>query len=132
MSENAKIVKEYLEHVEKFFFEEPVVAQLIHPDVAFVEYPNLINKKGQVRNLAQARAGMEMGRKLLAWQKYEVTDTVEGFQSLFVEAKWSGQVAADIGHLKKDQILSAATAMRFDFKEGKIFRQVNYDCYEPF
>lgn len=49
-----------------------------------------------------------------------------------VETLWSGEVAIDVGHLKKDQKLSAHCAIRFDFEHGKIIRQVNYDCYEPF
>lgn len=129
MKNQVKVVKEYLAQVESF---SAGVAALVHPDVSFVEYPNLINKKGQVRNLEQALKGLALGRQILAWQKYEVTDIVESKDSLLAEAKWSGQIAADVGHLKKDQLLMAYSAMRFDFKDGKIVRQVNYDCYEPF
>lgn len=132
MNENVTIVKEYLAHVEKFSADAEAFQKLVHPQVSFIEHPNPITKNGQVRNLSAALEGLETGKKILAWQKYEITNIVDDSTSLVVEAKWTGQVAVDVGHLKKDQVLTAYAAMRFDFKDGKIFRQVNYDCYEPF
>ena len=42
----------------------------------FVERPNLVNPTGTERDAAAMRAGLELGRKLLAWQTYEVRDHV--------------------------------------------------------
>ena len=132
MNTNMTILKKYLQLIETFTEDVEALKIVLDPNVEFIEYPNAINPKGQVRQLAQALKGLEMGRKILAWQKYEISEILENGDSFFVEALWSGQVAADVGHLKKDQRLTAHCAMRFDFKNGKIIRQVNYDCYEPF
>lgn len=132
MNTNITILKKYLQLIEVFTEDAEALNNVLDPNVEFVEYPNAINPKGQVRHLAQALKGLEMGRKILAWQKYEISEILENADRLFVEALWSGQVAIDVGHLKKDQKLSAHCAIRFDFEHGKIIRQVNYDCYEPF
>src|SRR5262245_2492060 len=55
----------------------PTVAELdelLAPEIHFVERPNLVNPKGGERDAAAIRAGVEAGRKLLAWQRYEVRD----------------------------------------------------------
>lgn len=132
MNKNTAVLNKYLHLIETFSEDHDALKSLLDANVEFVEYPNAINPKGQVRKLEQALKGLEMGRKILAWQKYAVNEILEGVDRLFVEANWSGQVAADVGPLKKDQRLTAHCAMRFDFKDGKIIRQVNYDCYEPF
>ena len=42
------------------------------------------------------------------------------------------RMAMDAGPLKKGQRLAAHFCMIFEFKEGLIHRQRNYDCFEPF
>lgn len=132
MNTNTAVLKKYLQLIETFTDDAEALKDVLDLNVEFVEHPNAINPKGQVRQLAQALKGLEMGRKILAWQKYEIKEILESGNRFFVEVLWSGQVAVDVGHLKKDQKLTAHCAMRFDFENGKIIRQVNYDCYEPF
>lgn len=132
MNTNTAVLKKYLQLIENFTDDVEALKTVLDLNVEFVEHPNAINPKGQVRQLAQALKGLEMGRKILAWQKYEIHEILESGNRFFIEALWSGQVAVDVGHLKKDQKLTAHCAMRFDFEHGKIIRQVNYDCYEPF
>ena len=103
-----------------------------HPDFQHVEYPNLVSKNGQKRDLDGCAKGMAMGRTPLSSQLFEIKGAIEQGESLHVEAVWTGKMAIYAGHLKKDQQLKAYLSMIFEFKDGLIYRQRNYDCYEPF
>lgn len=132
MSEHQKIVRDYLQRIQNFSLPEDSVSMLLHENVEFVEHPNLINRHGQKRNLDQAIKGLAMGRTILAQQNYEIQECTEQSGALFLQVLWTGKMAVDAGHLKKDQILTAHCAMRFEFENGRIIRQTNYDCYDPF
>lgn len=132
MSEQQRIVRAYLQRIQEFSLPEDSVSMLLHEKVEFVEHPNLINPRGQKRNLEQALKGLAMGRTILAEQNYEIQECTEQAGALFLQVQWTGKMALDAGHLKKDQVLTAHCAMRFEFENGRIIRQTNYDCYDPF
>ena len=132
MSEQQRIVQAYLQGVQEFSLPEDALAKFLQEKVEFIEYPNLINRHGQKRNLEQALKGLAVGRTILTQQNYEIQDCIEKAGTLFLQARWTGKMAVDAGPLKKDQILTAHCAMRFEFENGKIIRQTNYDCYDPF
>jgi hypothetical protein len=47
-----------------------------------------------------------------------------------LEAIWTGTLAVGFGTLKPGDQLRARFAQIFEFKDGLIWRQRNYDCFE--
>tara|TARA_Y100001956_G_C4009283_1_gene136940 strand:+ start:298 stop:480 length:183 start_codon:yes stop_codon:yes gene_type:complete len=57
---------------------------------------------------------------------YSIRDTV------IIEALWQGTLAIPIGKLKAGDKMKANFAQFYQIKEGKIYKQKNYDCFESF
>lgn len=132
MSDKRKLIQKYFQLLETFSSDQTGFKSVLHPELVQTEYPNLINKAGQERGLEGCLRGAEAGKKLLTEQHIEISNAFESGNQMSVEAVWTGRMATDAGHLRKGQELKAFLCMVFEFKDGKIFRQRNYDCYEPF
>jgi hypothetical protein len=50
---------------------------------------------------------------------------------LSIEVLWTGILALPFGSLSVGSQKRAHSAMFFQFKDGKIVSQRNYDCFEP-
>lgn len=125
-------VDSFLTLLESFSTDEAAFTALLHPQMEQIEFPNALNKSGQRSDRSQLISRMELGRKILRRQNFEITSQAEQGELAYIEAKWEGEMAVDAGPLKKGQVLSAHFCMAFEFREGKILRQRNYDCFEPF
>jgi hypothetical protein len=132
MSEKINSYNTFLQLLEAFSTDQNEYRKILHPEMVQIEYPNLITKNGNRRNLEECLKGTEMAKKMLAQQKYDIVEYTEAGEKLIAEVIWTGKILADIGHLKKDQELKAYICMVIEFKDGKIIQQKNYDCYEPF
>jgi predicted ester cyclase len=98
--------------------------------VEFVIFPNLLVPKGDRDKLTGALEGAERGRKLMAGQKYSITnETVEG-DRVALEVEWTGTLAVPFGALPAGEQIKACFAMFLEFREGKMVGQRNYDCFE--
>ena len=73
----------------------------------------------------------EKGRKLLSSQTYELKSVVAEGDSLAIEVLWTGTLALAFGNLSVGSQMRAHSAMFFQFKDGKVISQRNYDCFEP-
>ena len=49
-----------------------------------------------------------------------------------IEAVWTAELAIPLGKLAPGDQMKAWFAQVYEFREGKIFAQRNYDCFEPF
>ena len=96
-----------------------------------VELPNKLNPKGGKSDLASMLARAEQGRHLLGAQTYDIRSMVVRDELLAVEAEWSGTLAVPFGDLAPGFVMKAHFAMFFEFRNGRIRRQRNYDCFEP-
>ena len=104
----------------------------LHPEIQFEELPNRVTPRGRVSDLAAMRLGAERGRELLRSQTYEVVAGFAAGAQVVLEVKWTGVLAVPLAALAPGDALTAQCAMIFELKDGKIFRQRNYDCYAPF
>jgi ketosteroid isomerase-like protein len=104
----------------------------LHPEVVFEELPNRVAPQGRTSDLAAMREGAERGRKLLRTQSYDVQGGFAEGARVVLEVAWTGVLAVGFGKLAPGDVLSARCAMIFELRDGKIFRQRNYDCYLPF
>ncbi|MDA0165420.1 nuclear transport factor 2 family protein [Solirubrobacter ginsenosidimutans] len=106
-------------------FDEPALANLLHPDARISELPNAINRQGTERDLAQAREAFARGKGLLSDQRYDVHEVLESGDRIAARATWHGTMAAT------GQELTAHIATFTQVRDGRIFRHATYDCYEP-
>lgn len=127
-----EIVKRYFKYIEQFSTHEADFTAILHPEFRQHEFPNLLNKTGQESDLSHLLKRAEMGKKLISRQSFEIKNQIENGDQLVVESQWFGKMAMDAGPLKSGQEVRAYFCIVLEFKDGKIFRQRNYDCFEPF
>ena len=129
MKNKIDIVKQYFRLLETFTTEPSAFREVAHPELIQKEFPNLLNKSGQESNLQHLLKRAELGKKILEMQSYEITNHFESQNQMTVEAIWRGRVATE-GIFKKGQELKAYFCIVLEFKDEKIYRQRNYDCFE--
>jgi ketosteroid isomerase-like protein len=69
---------------------------------------------------------------VLQSQSYEIHNTVEQGEVLVLELTWRGRLAVPVGSLGPGDEMRARFAVILEFRDGRIFRQRNYDCFDPF
>lgn len=103
-----------------------------HPEAEQQEYPNAVTKTTAVRNLNDLKLGAERGRKIMSKEEYDIKNLYSIGDTVILEAVWKGTVSIPIGNIPAGGQMVAHFAQIFEFKEGKIYRQRNYDCFESF
>ncbi len=132
VSANLRVYLCFLKLLESLSDNAEDYKEFIHPEVEFLELPNLLNKTGQIRNLAACLEGVKKAKTILAEQQYKIVNYIEGEGKLVFEKIWTGRMSIDIRNLKAGQELKAYICAVVEFRDGKIFRHRTYDCYEPF
>ena len=126
---NLKIVRSYLRAIERGETGEGL-GQFFAPDVIFEEFPNRLTPVGKKRDLAQGLAGAEKGKKLMTRQIYRITHEITDGDRVALEVEWEGTLAVPFGSIPAGGQMRAFFAMFQEFREGRIVRQRNYDCFE--
>lgn len=127
---NMEVVRTYLGAVERLDVE--AAAACLDPVIEQVERPNRLYKDGQVRGFEQRMRDLPRAAQVLQRQSYDVATVFASGEQVVVEARWEGIVNVPLGRLMPGDAMVAHIAMIFTVKDGKIVRQVNYDCYEDF
>jgi ketosteroid isomerase-like protein len=127
--DNLAVARRYLEAIERgepgdhlAFYAEDVVQE---------EFPNRLLPRGATRDLAALREASERGRKVMAAQEYEVLNAVASGDRVALEVRWTGTLAVPLGALPAGGKMRARFAVFLEFRGGKIVRQHNYDCFDP-
>ncbi len=131
LTENEKLVIAFLKMLEERR-SAAELEQFYHPDIEQVEYPNTISKNTAIRQLNDLKDGAERGKKIFAKEEFEIVNLYSMGDTVILEAIWKGTLSVQTGNLHPGEQMIAHFAQFFDFKAGKIFRQRNYDCFEPF
>jgi ketosteroid isomerase-like protein len=126
---NLRKVELYLESIENGDFA--YISNLFSPDAVIEQLPNRIYVNGIRSGVSTMAEAFEKGRKLLSSQSYEIKSCVADGDRLSIEVLWTGTLAIAFGSLSAGSRMCAHSAMFFQFKEGKIVSQRNYDCFEP-
>ena len=127
---NLQVVRDYLAAVERLDVE--ALAGLLDADAVQVERPNKLYKDGQVRGTEQMLRDLPRARRVLRRQAYPIETIFAAGDKVAVEARWEGVVNVPLGRLQPGDAMVAHICMLFTLRDGKIVRQVNYDCYEDF
>jgi ketosteroid isomerase-like protein len=127
---NIEAVRGYIGAVERLDAE--AAARCLDPAIVQVERPNKLYKEGQVRGAAEMMRDMPRANQVLQRQSYPIETIVASGDNVVVETRWEGIVNVPLGRLRPGDAMVAHICMVFTLKDGKIIRQVNYDCYEDF
>lgn len=122
MSRTADLVTTYLRAIESGDLDR--VAALLDPDVLVIEHPNRLNPAGVRYDAAALRAAGERGKALLASQTYEVRAMIVDGDRACAQMLWTGRLAD--GREMRAEICSV-----LELREGRIWRQEQYDCFLP-
>jgi len=131
MTSNETTVIQFLKMLEERNPEKKL-SDFYHPDVEQIEFPNAITKNTTMRTLTELEEGFQKGSKILAKEEYEVRNLVSAGDTTVLECVWRGTLAVPIGNIPVGGQMIAHFAQVFEFRDGKIYRQRNYDCFEPF
>ena len=80
----------------------------------------------------EIRDAAERGRKVMTAQRFEVVNAIASGDQVAVEALWTGTLAVALGSIPAGGQMRARFAIFLTYRDGKIVRQHNYDCFDPF
>ena len=126
---NLETARRYLRANENGRPEE--IVGFFAPEAVAHWYPHKLVPKGMTADLAAMRASSERGSKLMASQKYEVRNALADGDRVGMEIDWTGVLAMQFETIPAGGEMKAHFAMFLEFRDGKIIRQTNYDCFEP-
>jgi ketosteroid isomerase-like protein len=127
---NQALIRDYLTALEHGQVGE-ALGRFFTEDAEQVEWPNRLNPHGGRSDRATLLARSEQGRHVLSSQRYEVESELARGEGVAVEASWVGTLATPLGSLAPGDAMRAHFAMFFECRDGRIARQRNYDCFEP-
>lgn len=126
---NLEVARRYLETVGQgnpegnlAFFAEDVVQH---------EFPNRLVPQGATRDLAALREASRRGGKVMTSQRYEILNAIASGDQVAVEVIWTGVLAIPFESIPAGGQMRARFAIFLTFRDGKIVRQHNYDCFDP-
>ena len=106
------------------------VSQFYAPDVLQEEFTNRLLPHGATRDLEALKQARARGKALLSAERFDLLGSLASGDQVAMELRWSGTVAHDAGPFKAGQTLRARFALFLQFRDGRIVRQRNYDCFE--
>jgi ketosteroid isomerase-like protein len=127
---NIELVRSYLEAVEHGMSGK-VLAAFYTEDALQIEMPNRLNANGGSSDLTTLLKRAEQASVLLQRQSCEIQSIVAQGACVAVEATWIGVLAIAAGSLAAGSSMKAHFAIFFELRDGRIYRQRNYDCFEP-
>jgi ketosteroid isomerase-like protein len=122
------VIENYLRAIESHDLDR--VAGCLHDEVEVLEHPNKISPAGKRYDKAAIRAAGERGKALLASERYELRSMIVEGERAAALTIWSGTLAIDAGPLPKGHVMRAQICSIFEVRDGKIWRQEQYDCFE--
>jgi ketosteroid isomerase-like protein len=123
-------VQAYLSAIERG--DREALVALLHPAAEQIELPNRLKAKGDRRTLEAMARDFERGKTILRRQSYEIVAILRQDSNVAVRVLWRGELAIPLGSLKAGDAMTAHSAIFFEFEDGLIRRQFNYDCFEAF
>jgi ketosteroid isomerase-like protein len=129
-TDNLAIAQRYLEALENGA-EGGALAEFFTEDVVQEEFPNRLNPIGCHRELAAILDAARKGKRTVRAQKFDVLSSIVDGDLVALEVFWSGLLAVPVDTLPADSEMRAHVSMWLEFRDGKICRQNNYHCYDP-
>ena len=126
---NLQIARDYLAAIENGATGD-ALGHFFAPEVEHREYPNRLNPKGSVSGLGAILDAAEHDRQTVSNQRFEIRHAVVDGDNVAIEVHWTGTLEKELGTLPIGGEMRAHFAVFLEFRNGKIVRQANYDCFE--
>jgi ketosteroid isomerase-like protein len=107
------------------------ISQFFTPDMVQEEFPNRLLPNGATRDLNGMKEARLRGKARLSAETFEVLNALASGGQVAMELRWTGTIGASTGPFKAGQELRARFAVFMEFRDARIVRQRNYDCFEP-
>lgn len=108
------------------------LAAFFDPEIVQEEFPNRLVPDGARRTLSGILDGAERGKAVVQKQRYVIRSAVEHDDMLALEVDWYGTLAVPVGSLSAGDEMHARFAVFLEYRDGRILRQRNYDCFDAF
>jgi ketosteroid isomerase-like protein len=128
---NLDLVRRYLAAVADPAETPATLGRFMHDDMIFDELPNAVVPRGARRDRSAIAAAWAKGAQVITGQRYDVIGAVAEGDRVAVEIVWTGTLAVPYGERPAGSVMRAHVGAFFELRDGRIFRQRNYDCYEP-
>ncbi|HEX4964636.1 MAG TPA: nuclear transport factor 2 family protein [Thermoanaerobaculia bacterium] len=129
--DNLAIARSYLKAIEDGAPFD-ALSQFFAPDCIQEEFPNRFTPNGARRTVEDLRLAAARGRKAVEAERYEILNEVAQGDHVALEVQWSARLQVPFGMLQPGDTMRARFAFFLTFRDGLIFRQHNYDCFDPF
>lgn len=129
-TDNLTIARRYLEALETGAGGE-ALAEFFTNDVVQEEFPNRLSPIGAHRDLPAILNAAKKGKKVMRAQKFDILNSIADGELVALEVFWSGYLAIPVDTLPANSEMRAHFSMWLEFRDGKICRQHNYDCFDP-
>jgi ketosteroid isomerase-like protein len=130
MPTNLEVAREYIRAIESGATGD-ALARFFTPDVAITEMPNRVAPHGSASDLVKALRAAERGQELFKRQTYTITNILGDGDCVALEMDWIGVTAVQIQNLPPNSEMCDHAAVFLQFRDGRIARQHQYDCFEP-
>ena len=125
-----EVAKQYLSRLSHGA-EPEELDSFFAPDVVYEEFPNRLRPNGATGDLQAMKQARARGRALLKAARFELVNAVAGDGKVAMEVIWTGTVRDAAGPFTAGQSMRARFALFMEFRDGRIVRQRNYDCFDP-
>lgn len=123
------VVRAYIAAVEAQDLD--AVQNWLHDDVEVTEHPNAVSPNGRRYGKAELRDAGQKGKDLMASEDYKITSVLVDGDRAVLQMEWTGTLNATHGHRQKDHVMRAHICSVIQLRDGKIWRQEQYDCFHP-
>ena len=127
---NPHVAKQYLSRLSDGAGPEELDS-FFAPDAILEEFPNRLRPNGAAGNLQAMKEARARGLALLKAERFELVNAVAGNDQVAMEVIWTGTVRDAAGPFAAGHALRARFALFMEFRDGRIVRQRNYDCFDP-
>jgi ketosteroid isomerase-like protein len=107
------------------------LARFFTNDAVQEEFPNRLSPDGVRRDLDAILDSASRGARILASQRYRVLNQIAADDRVGLEVDWTGTLAMPLAGLPVGGTMRARFAVFLQFRDGRIARQRNYDCFMP-
>jgi ketosteroid isomerase-like protein len=128
---NLAFAQRYLAALERGAVGDELAA-FYTSDAIQEEFPNRLVPNGARRDLATLLEGAVRGQKVMSSQRFELLNAVASGDQVALEFRWVGTLAIAVASLPAGGQMTGRYACFLELREGKIARQRNYDCFDPF
>lgn len=107
------------------------LARFFTDDAVQEEFPNRLSPDGVRRDLDAILDSAARGARILSAQRYRILGELTDGDRVALEVDWTGTLAIPLAGLPVGGVMRARFAVFLQFRDGRIARQRNYDCFIP-